>query len=155
MSDASGGRRWTRFVPQLLLVSVALNLLLAGVFLGRWTMPTHPPPGLGGMMRHMIDDVGRAMNDADRAILEQAYRDHAHDLENHWSDHRAAFDAVRQAMAAEPFDRTALERAMDAAAKQDITGRAAVEQTLLDAASKMSADGRHRMAGWQPGPPPR
>jgi uncharacterized membrane protein len=157
MSESPGFRwrrsRWLRIAPILLLLSVAVNLLLIGAFIGRWTMPHHPPPPGPGMMRHMIADMGRSMSDADRAILEQAYQAHAHAMEDRWADHRAAFDAIRHAMAAEPFDRAALEKAMDAAAEQDVAQRGVVEQTLLDAASKMSADGRHRMAGWRPGPP--
>jgi uncharacterized membrane protein len=156
MNDGPRGNRWMRLAPVLLLVSVALNLLLVGAFLGRWTMPMHPPPppGPAGMMRHMIDDLGRSLSDADRAVLEKAYRSHAGALEDQGAEHRAAFDAIRQALAAEPFDRAAVERAMDAAAKLDAEQREAVGRTILDAASSMSPEGRHRLAGWRPGPPP-
>ena len=154
MSNAPAGWRWRRLLPVLLLVSVAINLLLIGAFLGRWSMPMPPPPhGPGGMMRHMVDEMGRDMNAADRTILENAYQAHAHDLDASGADHRMVFDAIRQAMGAEPFDRAALEKALDAAGKQGTAERSAIEQTLLDAASQMSADGRQHLAHWQPGPP--
>jgi uncharacterized membrane protein len=104
------------------------------------------------MMRYMIDDMGRNMNPSDRAILQNVYQAHAGALQDRWAEHRAAFDAVRHAMGAQPFYRGVLERAMDAASQLDAAERDAVGQTLVDAASQMSAEGRQRMAGWQPGP---
>jgi uncharacterized membrane protein len=155
MSDRPSRRRWTRLAPVLLLISVAVNLLLVGAVLGRWSAPhPPPPPGPAGMVRYMIADMGRDLDPADRAILERAYRDHIDELQQGSSDRRADLDAIRQAMAAEPFDRAALEKAMDAAAKRDAAERGAIERMLLDAASQMSAKGRHRLAGWRPGPPP-
>jgi uncharacterized membrane protein len=144
---------WRRWAPLLLLVSVALNLLLIGAFAGRWTMmPPHPPPPGPGMMRHMIDEMGQGMSDADRAVLERVYQAHAGNVQDQWDQHRAAFDAIRHAIAAQPFDRAALEQALDAAGQQDDQQRKALEQMLLEAASQLSPDGRQRMAGWQPGP---
>ena len=134
MSVAGPRFYWLRFAPVLLLLSVALNLLLIGAFAGRWTMMPHPPPPGPGMLRHMIDEMGQGMSGADRAVLERVYQAHATGLEEQWDQHRTAFDAIRHAMAAQPFDRAALERA-------------------LDAAAQLSPDGRQRMAGWQPGPP--
>lgn len=144
-----------RLLPVLLLVSLAVNLLLIGAFLGRWAAPGGPPPGPGGgpMVGHMIEEVGRELSPPDRAILEDAYRAHAKAIDEDWEGHRAAFDAVRQAMRADPFDRAALERAMNAVAEKDAAERAAFAQTLLDASSRMSADGRRRIADWRPGPP--
>jgi uncharacterized membrane protein len=140
--------------PWLLLLSVAVNLLLVGAFLGRWTMMPPPgPPGGPGMMHHMIEEMGRDMSTADRAILERVYEAHASQLEDQWDRHHAVFDAVRQALSAQPFDRAALEHALDAASRQDDMQHNAVGQMMLDAASQLSPDGRQRMAGWQPGPP--
>lgn len=151
MSDAAQGRRSARLVPVLLLLSVAVNVLLVGVFIGRWSTSSRPPPGgPAGMMRYMIDDMGRNMSPADRAILWNAYQAHASVLQDRGAEHRAAFDAVHRAMGAQPFDRGVLERALAAASQLDTVERDAVGQTLVDAASQMSAEGRQRMAGWQP-----
>ena len=153
MSDTATGRRSARLVPILLVLSVAVNVLLVGVFIGRWTTPSGPPPpgGPAGMMRYMIDDMGRDMSPADRAILSNVYQAHASLLQDRWAEHRGALDAIRRAMGAQPFDRGVLERAMESASQLDAAERDAVGQTLVDAASQMSAEGRQRMAGWQPG----
>jgi uncharacterized membrane protein len=140
--------------PIVLVLSMALNLVLVGAFIGRWTMPFRSPPpgGPAGMMRYMIDDMGRNMSPSDRAILQNVYQAHATAMQDRWAEHREAFDAVRRAMGAQPFDRGVLERALDAASQLDAVERDAVGQTLVDAASQMSAEGRQRMSGWQPGP---
>ena len=159
MTEAPGlGSRLTGHASRLLLVSLAANLLLVGAFLGRWTMmPGVPPmpPGPAGMMGRMIDDMGRDLSEADRDILQRSYRAHEQAMRSSDSHRRDLFDAVRSSIAADPFDRAATQTAMEAAAAEEVVGRAVLEQTLLEAASQMSTEGRHRIAGWRPGPPPR
>ncbi len=152
--DSSGIARKPAWKSWALLASLAVNLLLIGVFIGRWAAPFHPPPPPppGVMFEHMIESLGRDMSESDRAILVQVYQSHAGELLAHRSDHLQILDAIRAAISADPFDRDALQKALSAAAAMDAEERSALGATLLDAASRLSPDGRRRMAEWRPGP---
>lgn len=148
------------FPRWVLPVSLLLNVFLAGVVaalaLPMAFGPPRPPHGPPDPM-HMAERMAETLPPADAELLRKAFAARAGMIRDSKATMDAFPDRLRAAMGAEPF-------AIDTLAAVFADGRAArtemedaMSAAVLDAVGRMSPEGRHRLAMWQPGPshPPR
>ncbi len=137
-----------------LTLSISLNLFLAALIGAHWLdrpPPHHGPPGRPDPMR-MAEDLAQALPPADGAILRAAFAAHTAALPAQVVHGADPMDAVRRTLSADPFDRGALEAALaDLQAGREAM-EAAIGAALLDAATRMSPEGRRHLGEM---PPPR
>lgn len=133
-----------------LVVSLALNLFLAGVMVA-WHMRPPPPPPPGPWFDRMIQRMAADLPPADRDILQSAYQVRKGELDRMDKDVQAARERVSAAMRAQPYDPAALEQAMAAARDAREPAVETVEQAVADAAARMSPEGRIKLADWRKG----
>jgi uncharacterized membrane protein len=139
---AEGSAGWRR----ALLVSIALNLFLAGLIVThlareKWYAGPKAPriELLAATLPAADADKLRAEFEADAAAITPA---------------RAAFhqaqDAVRASFRVEPFDRAATERAMANLRNKRLALEDVLHAALAKAAQRMSVEGRNKIADWPP-----
>lgn len=137
-----------RLLALVLFGSVAVNLFLGGIMIGRWLEP-HPP-------RHMMERTERpprepgappswllrALGPEGEPALEAAWRRHAPAIEPRREDLRRAREAVIAALETEPFDRDAYAARL--AAMQDSTARLfdAIHAAMVDVMVELTPEQR-------------
>lgn len=132
MRDAAAAPAWMRW---LLLASLALNLLVAGLVVGDALVdgPRGPRPtdlALGA--------VAEALEPSDRRAILHALRGR-HDLRPFGREEPgAALAALAGAARADPFDRAAAEAALEAQGARVERAEAAVRAALLDHLAAMA-----------------
>lgn len=114
-------------VKALLVVSLALNLLVAGLVAGAWLRDGRPgtrdrDPGFG--------PFGEALSPEDRRELRRAFMARMPEMRENRAALKADLQDVVAALRADPFDPAALSAAMDAALAR-MAGRIEVGQELL------------------------
>jgi uncharacterized membrane protein len=136
----------TLFIQRWLLpISLALNIFLGAAMLthlfhGR---PGPMPPPNAAVI---LDDMARVLSPADAQILRQslapglAEMDKAHRLE------RTLPQRLQQILGREPFDAQAFRRELE----QAQAARGIIDSALPDALSRLSPEGRQRLADWRP-----
>jgi len=133
-----------------LALSLALNLFLAGMMIA-WHMRPPPPPPPGPWFERMIQRMSAALPPADRDILQTSYQARKGELDRMDKDVQAARERVGAAMRAQPYDPVALEQAMAEARDVREPVVETIEQAVAEAASKMSPEGRMKLADWRKG----
>ena len=111
----------------------------------------HPPPPDPDQM---IAEMSQHLDPPDARILRQAFEKQRQALEEDHSPqdmHRKVRDALR----AEPFDANQLQAVFDNEERHHKDHGAAIGHMIVEAASNMSPEGRHRLAEFRPGPGPR
>lgn len=134
----------------LLPVSLAGNAFLVGLMVSQWQKPDIPPPP---RPERMIEEMAETLPKADAAILRQSFAARAANLAHRPRDHEDMFLKIRAALKAEPFDPQALAAIFRDGRKTRDAIDDSIEGALVDAATKMSAEGRHKLADWHPRPP--
>lgn len=87
-----------------LIVSIALNLLIAGALIGRWTRPAGPPP-LSWALQSVAPET--------REQLRGKLRGHLTEVQPLRENMRKAMQDVRDAAATEPLDTAVLTAALE------------------------------------------
>ncbi|GMU42887.1 MAG: periplasmic heavy metal sensor [Xanthomonadales bacterium] len=134
----------------LLLLSLALNLGLGAAFATmHWQHRHGGHPEAGErrwarvpMPRHLL----RVLEDPDRAILREVFERHREDLRAHYQPLGAARRELAEALRAEPFDPSAMERAFAGMRGAEGETANAMHAFMLELATRISADGRQRIA---------
>jgi uncharacterized membrane protein len=148
---------WRKITRWLLPVSLAVNLFFAIVAI-RHQPFLHPhPPG----PRDVVGFLKANLSPADAAIMQQSFASHAAALAEVERGNQQFQDKVRSALTATPFDPEQLRgaladgRALHKAMEDSMAG------AFVDAASKISPEGRAKLAASQApggfrrhGPPP-
>jgi len=136
----------------LLPASLALNAFLAGVILVLWSGPHFPPP----RPERMIEDMAATLPAADGQILQQSFAARAPNVGGRPRNREDMFERIRTALRAEPFDPAAMSLIFSEGRKVRDQIDDSIEAALVEAAGKMSAEGRRKLAEWRPPfPPPR
>ena len=133
-----------------LALSLALNLFLAGTMVA-WHMRPPPPPPPGPWFERMIQRMSGDLSPADRDILQASYQSRKGELDRMDREVQAARERVGAAMRAQPYDPAALEQAMAEARDVREPVVEIVEQAIVEAAAKMSPEGRMKLADWRKG----
>ena len=134
----------------LLPASVVLNAFLGGVIFGHLDhRPFGPPPRPQEMAERMADGLPAA----DAALLRQALAAHVAQLEQADRAMHGFPDRIRQVLDAGEYDPKALQGVLEGAHAARDARDEAMSAALLEAAGKMSAEGRRKLALGGPPPP--
>ena len=129
MADAMTGPKGSRRLKIVLAVSLALNLCVAGVVAGAW-LRDGPPHG--GGKDFGLGPLSEALTRDDRKAMRKAFVERHPDIRGDRREAKAEFDAVVNALRAEPFDPAALDTALAAVAARN--------QSLLDTGRELVAE---------------
>jgi uncharacterized membrane protein len=140
--------RTVRWRSVILVLSLAVNLFFAGLFVTRHAVG--PPRGPEAMLARLIGELGARLSDPDRATLQRVFDAHEAEIKERSGQAMQSRAGIRAAMVAEPFDPAALIAAVDEASARDLAMRRAIERMLLEAATQVSPDGRGKLAAWRP-----
>ena len=118
-----------------LLVSAALNLLIAGVLLGRWTRSDAPqPPPLQWTARDLAPETRQQV----RARLQERVTD----VRPLRVEMREATTAVRRAAVAEPFEPSALKQALAELRRVQQQYQSVMHDSVVDIAAELPREQR-------------
>ena len=120
------------------ILSVALNLFLAGNQLGREVRGPQPPQNF----EQRLHNWWRDMPPADQAIAEDVMKQHLGDIMEKLRAFRPANQRVIKIMHSEDFDPAEARTVMDTANQRLVELRAALQSTLIEIAQKVSPEGR-------------
>ncbi len=144
--QGSGSRR----LKYALIASLALNLLIAGAVAG--TMygfgKQHRQFGCGRGEDFGLMGLTHRLPDERRKEIRKRLRDDRTALRPLVDEVRAARRTAAEKLAAEPFDKTALDSAIAAAADKERTLRQAAVAAFLVQAEQLTAEERHMLADW-------
>lgn len=132
-----------RLVPVLLALSLAANVFLGGFIAGRLLGPHgmhHGGPRGPGAFE------AQAMTPEGREIVRAAFKAERESLIASKRESVRLRAQVSEALAAEPFDRAAVERAVEALQAEDAAHRRRVATILIAAAGKLSPADRKALA---------
>ncbi len=118
-----------RWLTITLAVSVLLNLFLAGIVLGRMTMPWTVQAGIAATGPLLPRDRVRALPISERRAFAEVMRRHTVDIRAARRAVREAKHAAQLAMATPQYDRKTLEARL-----ADLRRATLAQQTLLHAA---------------------
>jgi len=102
------------------------------------------------MLPRLVDRVAAKLPGPDADTVRRVFNAHAAEIRQRSEAVGRAHNHVRDALDAEPFEQNALVAALDEVRDREQELHAAVQQTLLDAAPKLSPEARHKLAGWTP-----
>lgn len=132
-----------RWLKPALIVSVALNLAVAGLVLGAW-LSDGPRRGMPRDMS--FGPFSEALSDQDRRELRKALMDRAGEFRSARDAARAEFETLLAALRADPFDPDAMKSALAAIETRNAErlqlGRSLIETRLI----QMSAEDRQAFA---------
>ena len=144
-SSAAGGdgrRRWLRVA---LIASLALNLFFAGL-MGVWAVKPlvrdHRGPGPG---EGIVERLAGRLPEADQPILRQAFAKRP-DIGRLLDEARKAQQDARRSLRADPFDPDAFQAAAERVRTARDAAQSEIHQAVREAATRMSAEGRARLA---------
>jgi len=148
MTDSPKGPNSRRWVSGLLLGSLALNLLLAGIFFGG--MLFGPPlklggpagPGVGISPRVLVAALGP---EEGRRVMRELRRD-IPDLRNRFGELRSNHRSVVEAIRAEPYDASALSEALGRVRQSHGEMAQAFQDPFAEVLSELTPEQRARVA---------
>ena len=133
-------RRWLKIA---LAVSVVLNLLFIGLAAGRVF-----GPGPFGRPWH-FERAAEALPPAEAEEFRTIMRRHRSQMAEDFKAARRTREEVREALRAEPFDRTRLERVLAEARQRSDAIQQSLHAALVESATRMSHEGRERLSRWE------
>ncbi len=154
-----------KWVAIALTVSLAVNVFLAGMFVGRHM--SGPPmffratmqrpawrPGDSGLPP-MVERIASGMSPEYRDILLSTMKRHQSDITAAGTALRDARGKLRQIIGAETLDRAAAEAAAADMRQRSDKFQTALQSAFLDAAQSLPAEGRRQMISPERRGPPR
>lgn len=145
-------RRWWI----VLVVSLALNLFVAGALSTAWVVgrgvapfwrEARRPAALGMPNPRQLR---AALNERQRPVLDEALRAHGPGIRDRIRQLAAARAEVAEAIRAEPFDRARLEAALARLREEEAAVAAATQGMVTEVVARLDADGRARVADLLP-----
>ena len=157
---APGPRAW-KWILAALVVSLGLNLFIAGTVVGH-KLHRHPhewsqrnKPDGDRKVFGFIDRMAMALPREDRAVFMGKIDGYRAELKAADQKFRDARKKVQDAIAAEPFDRNALDTAFGEVSQRMADLQKVLHAALSDAVSALPPDARKRLAHWDKRPPRR
>jgi uncharacterized membrane protein len=133
----------------LLLLSLALNLGLgAALFTVQWHHQQSRQEGADRRWARIPSPrmLAGALDEADRRILLEVIETHRGKLGEHFRPLGGARRELAEALRAEPFDPAAMQAAFERMRDSESGTAAAMHAFMLELATRVSADGRKRIA---------
>lgn len=127
-----------------LFASIALNVLLASAIATQAIDKRFYDRNRSTVSR--IERLAERLPGPDGDKLRASFAAHAKDLPAARSELKATRDAFRKALAADPYDPAAVEKALAQLDASRAKVRQMVRVTVVSAAAEMSAEGRKRLA---------
>jgi uncharacterized membrane protein len=127
-----------------LLVSLVLNLFLAGLLAGRFLSSADR---MDAMFRnYTMRWATRVLGDEARPLMDQVWGRHSDALEPRLQELRASRKGVADVLAAEPFDAQALTQAFDRLSAATQAAQQALHPALVELAGSLTPEQRKRLA---------
>ncbi len=124
-----------------IVISVALNLFLAGEQLGRQFRGPPPPIGFDQRLQSFTQDLPDEDQPAAREILGRRHDE----IVQKWRALRSATQRATSAIHSDPFEQDEVEADFAKANQRDQDFRKVIQDTLVELASKISPEGRQRL----------
>lgn len=124
------------------ILSVALNLFLAGNILGHRFRGPMPPPMI---LEERFEATLRELPNADRSIAKAILDNHRDLIMSKWHALRSDNHKVTDAIQSEPFQADQAKAAFDKSNADVAEFRAAIQETAIEIASKISPEGRKQL----------
>lgn len=140
-----------KWLAVALTASLAVNVFLGGLFVGR-TMGPSPvladrgPPRGERPVQAMLDRMAGALDAADRATFETAIDRHRQRLSATGAEFREARRRTVDLMSAEPLDRPKLEKAMADLRERNQEFQRTMHAALIDVAASLPPEARQKIA---------
>jgi len=148
------GPRAGKWLAAAFTASLAVNVFLAGLFVGQKMTAPLPPPGAAFRaadrpgdrpMPAIFDRVADALPSDQRATFLGVMEKHRPEIAAAGAAVREARMKVRDLMAGEQFNRTATEAAMSDLRARHAAFQQALQSAFVDAAQALPADARRQM----------
>ncbi len=133
--------RGVGLISLVAVVSIALNLFLAGNQLGHHFRGPMPPQNF----QQRLNGMWHELPDADQVIARGVVDSHAADIMDKWRAMRPANQRTSLAMHADPFDPDEARAAYEKANEKSEAFRRALQDTLIEVAQKISPEGRQHL----------
>lgn len=156
-----------KWVVIALTASLAINVFLAGLFVGR-QMAGPPPPFARFVMRRpqawrpgdpglppFIERIANGMAPQYRTILMSAIDKHRTEIMSAGLAFREARMKMRNILVAKDFDRQATEAALTDLREKESAFHGTLQSAFLDAAEQLPVEGRRELVNPPPPGPPR
>lgn len=146
-----------RYLILALALSVMVNLVLAGVFIGRATMAgSMAAGGMKGLdptlgLRHLVADL----EEERRTTLEPLLRSYFSALRPRFREIRGSQESLREAMLSEPLDRAALKSALADFNSHLFQTQEQAQDALVELADAMTLGERSKLVTYLERPPAR
>ena len=141
-------KRKNRWLRPLLIVSLAINLLVVGIFAG-WTFSGGKPPGdrIPPSARSVMGEPFlRALPPEQRKILLSEIVERSPNLRQNRAELRQHFEELLAALRAEPFDANEVSRLLEAQRGAALSRQDVGERLLLERLGSMSVEERDAYA---------
>lgn len=146
-------RRWIVGLAVVATVSLALNLIFAGITIAHKF--DSPPPLLDFASPAFPGQMFSELSPEGRATMEEGWRDTRRELRGEFKAIREVRREVKELLAAETLDRPALEAALDRVSAATDRIQARFQQTFVDSITKLTAEDRRRLRPSRPERPDR
>ncbi|MGE0724545.1 MAG: periplasmic heavy metal sensor [Alphaproteobacteria bacterium] len=134
-------RRW--LLPTALVASLAANVFMGSVLVGQFAhQRTQSDFGVFQSFRRFTE----TMPSETRDIVRESFLARRPDMRRNRAVLREARTAVRTALAAEPYDRAAVERAFERLRQANEALSHSAQEAIIEAAGKLPPDQRRRIA---------
>lgn len=140
-----------KWLAAALTASLAVNVFLGGLFVGRWMGPSpvmadRGPPRAERPVQAMLDRMAGTLEAEDRATFERVMDKHRPRLASAGVEFRDARRRTVDLMAADPFDAVQLDAAMGSLRERNMEFQRTLHAALIDAATSLPPAARQKMA---------
>ncbi len=133
--------RGVRILGLVVVISVAINLFLAGAILGgRFRGPPPPVP-----FEQRLDALWEELPDGDRPVAEEIYARHRDEIVQKWHAFHAATQRANRGMRASTFNEGEVRADIATSNDRLMEFRRAVQDLFIDIGGKISQEGRERL----------
>ena len=152
VNDTPKRRPWILIA---LIVSLALNLFLGGLMIGRWVSgPPHhraaaAERGPGGEPGRILQRMAGSLPQEHRPAFEAVIGRHQERIVVLATQAREARAQVRDVLNKEPFDRAALDRAFETVRTRNDALQTEIQATIAEAAAALPPEARRQLADWR------
>lgn len=136
-------RRWIVGLAIVATVSLALNLIVAGIIIAH--RMDGPPPLLDLAGPAFPDQIIGELSPEGRTAMQDSWREGRRALRDDFKALREMKREIKMLLDAEVLDRPALEAALDRVSTLTSRIQAGAQKSFLEGVSKLSADDRRRL----------
>jgi len=137
--------RIIRWLVVALVASVSVNMFVAGWYVGQESNPSRPA-ARGGGVKATLESLARDLSPQSARTLRKALHARAPEVRPVLQDLRDAREDLRDALAADPFDRNVLAEAQARVRQATATLQRVLHNTLAQVAGEMPVRDRRLLA---------